>query len=160
MLFKLKKLLALCFLLLLFSCDSSLVYNESYPIKDLQWNRKNPLIFKTDSITDITQGYNAFINLRVNENYMYRNIYFFVEIEMPNKQVIRDTVNGMLQDESGNWLDNVSGFGAIKNVEFNYREKFKLPYQGSYKFTIYQAMRDEVLENVEDVGFQLKTIEQ
>ena len=137
-----------------------MVYNESYPIQDLQWNRKNPLVFKTDSISDITQGYNAFINLRVNENYMYRNIYFFVEIEMPNKQIIRDTVNGMLQDEAGNWLENVSGFGAIKTVEFNYREKFKLPFPGSYKFTIYQAMRDEVLENVEDIGFKLKTIEQ
>ena len=154
-------LLVIGFLLFsLTSCDSSLVYNESYPVKDLKWNQKTPFIFATDSITDINQGYNAYIDLRVNENYAYRNIYFFVEIEMPNKQIIRDTVNGFLQDEAGNWLEDVSGFGTIKQKEFLYRPKFRLPFAGKYKFSIFQAMRAENLEDVEDVGFKLKTIEQ
>ncbi len=153
-------LLAFGFLLFaLSSCDSSMVYNESYSVKDLKWNQKSPFVFITDSIIDINQGYNAYIDLRVNENYAYRNIYFFVDIEMPNKQVIRDTVNGWLQDEAGNWLEDVSGFGTIKEKEFLYRPKIKLPYQGIYKFTIYQAMREENLEDVEDVGFRLKTID-
>lgn len=154
-------LLAFSFLLFtLSSCDSSLVYNESYPVKDLKWNQKTPFVFTTDSITDINQGYNAYIDLRFNENYAYRNIYFFVEIAMPNKQIIRDTVNGYLQDEAGNWLEDVSGFGTIKEKEFLYRPKFRLPFAGVYKFSIFQAMREENLEDVEDVGFRLKTIEQ
>jgi hypothetical protein len=41
-----------------------------------------------------------------------------------------------------------------------YRPKFRLPFAGKYKFSIFQAMREENLEDVEDVGFKLKTIEQ
>ncbi len=154
-------LLAFAFLLLsLTSCDPGLIYSDSYPVAGKKWERSKPFTFTTDSIGDVEAIYSAMINVRVNENYAFRNIYFFVDIEMPDKQKIRDTVNGILQDAEGNWVEEAEGFGTIKEISFPYRTKFKFPHKGVYKFTVYQAMRKEPLEDIEDVGLNIKAIEQ
>jgi len=155
-------LLAFSFFLLAFaSCDPGLVFNESYPVPDQQWQRNKPFVFTTDSITDVQQGYNAYIDYRVNLDYKYRNIYFFVTIEMPDKQMIRDTVQDELTDAEGNWKEDVSGFASIKEKEFlpSYRKNFRFPKPGVYKFIIQQGMTDEVLGDIVDVGFKLKKAE-
>ncbi|MCX6182823.1 MAG: gliding motility lipoprotein GldH [Bacteroidetes bacterium] len=154
--------LAFAFLLLmLVSCDPGLVYTESYPVPNQQWKRSEPFVFTTDSIADVQQGYNAFIDYRVNLDYKYRNIYFFVTIEMPDKQMIRDTVQDELMDAEGNWKDDVSGFGTIKEKEFmpQYRKNFRFPKPGVYKFKIEQGMTDETLGEMVDVGFKLRKAE-
>lgn len=155
-------LLTFSFLLLVFSaCDPGLIYNESYPVPAQQWKRSAPFVFTTDSITDVQQGYNAFIDYRVNIDYKYRNIYFFVTIEMPDKQMIRDTVQDELMDAEGNWKEDVSGFASIKEKEFlpPYRKNFRFPKPGVYKFIVEQGMSDETLEEVVDVGFKLRKAE-
>ncbi|MFM7022905.1 MAG: gliding motility lipoprotein GldH [Flavobacteriales bacterium] len=157
-------LLAFGFLLLTFSaCDPGLVYTESYPVRDQQWKRSEPFIFTTDSLSaaDIETAYNAFIDYRVTLDYKYSNIYFFVTIEMPDKQKIRDTVQDELMDLEGNWKEDVSGFATIKEKEFlpPYRKNFRFPKPGVYKFTIEQGMTDETLGEVVDVGFKLRKAE-
>ncbi len=154
--------LAFAFLLLTcVACDPGLVFNESHPVPDQQWKRSEPFVFTTDSITDIQQGYNAFIDYRVTLDYKYRNIYFFVTIEMPDKQVIRDTVQDELMDVEGNWKEDVSGFATIKEKEFlpAYRKNFRFPKPGVYKFIIQQGMADESLGEMVDVGFKLRKAE-
>lgn len=149
------------FILTLVSCDPGLVYNESHPVPDQTWHRDQPFVFTTDSITDTQQGYNAFIDLRINQDYKYRNIFFFVTIEMPDKQTIRDTMQGELMDMEGNWKDDVSGFATIKEKEFlhPYRKNFRFPKAGVYRFIVQQGMADEALEEIVDVGFKLRKVE-
>jgi len=154
--------LALALILVtLASCDPGLVYNESYAVPNHEWHRDAPFVFTSDSIIDTQQGYNAYIDLRVSMDYQYRNIYFFVTIEMPDKQVLRDTVQGELMDLEGNWKGDVSGFSTIKEKEFlhPYRKNFRFPKPGVYKFTVQQGMTDDVLRNIVDVGFKLRKAE-
>ena len=66
-----------------------------------------------------------------------------------------DTLNFLLADPTGKWYGETSGTLVESTITF--KSKTSIPYKGHYKMHVIQAMRDEILSDVEDVG--LKVIE-
>ena len=152
---KIKNLIMLLIgLMPLLSCNSDLVISENKDISG-NWDKNDTIIFDFE-ITDSLAVYDFHINIRHSINYPYRNLYFFVATEFPNGQISNDTIECLLADVRGRWFGN--GLGEIKENNILIRQNLQFPRNGLYKISFVQAMRQDVLSGVEDVGIQINKL--
>ena len=64
--------------------------------------------------------FNYLIGLRNNNDYLYANIFFFVDVESPDGERQIDTLQYLLAEPGGKWLG--SGVGEIKFNLFKFKE--------------------------------------
>lgn len=134
------------------ACDEGVVFEENKPIPAALWPAKNGVPFEFE-VEDTVRLHDFYINLRNGENYPYSNIYLFVELEFPNGKKAVDTLNCPLADASGRWYGK--GLGDIYDHRIVYRTRKQFPLAGRYRATVYQAMRQEELQGIYDVGFRV-----
>ncbi len=144
-------MITLCSLFLC-SCDDAVFYEENQSIDGGKWSANEGKSFEFD-VQDTTHLYNFYVNLRNGEEYAYRNLYLFIEMEFPNGKKSTDTLDCPLADPMGNWYG--SGLGKIYDNRILFRERKRFPLSGRYKVEIFQGMRHEQLEGIYDVGFRL-----
>ena len=136
---------------LLASCGSNFIINESQSVNQ-PWEINQSIDFEFH-IQDSLSPYSFYINLRNDVDYNYSNIYFFIETTFPNGKSSRDTLECILADVRGKWLGK--GMGSIKESSHLIRENLFFPMTGLYKMQIEQAMRDEALNGIKDVGIKI-----
>jgi gliding motility-associated lipoprotein GldH len=144
-------------LLTLMACDPGRVYDQSYAVEGKEWDRDSVFHY-TISITDSLQLHDFYISIRNNTDYAYSNIYFFFTTAFPNGHVTTDTIECILADKDGRWLGN--GSGAIKDNLIMLQRGLRFPITGNYHFYIEQAMRDKMLEGIEDIGLRVEISDQ
>jgi len=135
------------------SCDYKNVYEKNAPIPGGSWQNKNVLRFWYD-VKDTLTVMNISINLRHTGLYKYSNLYLFVTTEAPNGKTHRDTLEFILADNKGKWFGR--GVGDLYDIRMKYRNNTRFSQHGRYYFLIEQAMRDEKLEQVIDVGMRIE----
>ncbi len=141
--------------LFLQACSDNIVFEANTAISAGSWSEKEPVRFEFE-ITDTTAFHNFYVNLRNGENYPFSNLFVFVELEFPNGKKSVDTVECFLADKTGKWLG--SGLGDIYDNRFLYQQRKLFPISGGYRLNIYQGMRKEELEGINDVGFRLTRV--
>ncbi len=139
-------------MMLLASCDSTVIFEENQAIENASWKVSSPARFEFE-MKDTTTLHNFYINIRNGENYAFSNIYVFVELEFPNGKKSIDTVECYLADPTGKWIG--SGSGSIYDNRFLYQHAKQFPLSGRYKVSIQQGMRVEELKGIYDVGFRI-----
>lgn len=140
-------------ILLLGACDGSRVFEENLEISKEGWNRSQKAKFEF-RIEDINQKYNLYINLRNTTDYPYNNIWLFTNLKTEGGKYSKDTVQVLLSDNIGRWLG--SGFGKVITNKVLYKRAIQFPQTGTYIFDIEQAMREEDLSGIIDVGFRVE----
>jgi gliding motility-associated lipoprotein GldH len=135
------------------SCQSPVVFQQHQSLPASQWEQDNSLIFQA-VINDTTSLHELYLDVRNTINYPYRNLFIFLDIEFPEGIVVRDTIECILADRRGQWTG--SGFGTIRSNRFLFRDQVWFPQQGTYIFTLHQAMRDQVLEGIADIGIRIE----
>ncbi|GAB4287605.1 MAG: gliding motility lipoprotein GldH [Marinilabiliales bacterium] len=145
----------ICFLIpfFLIACDNNRVYDEYIPIKNQKWDKDVHAIFRV-SIHDTINPHNIFINVRNAANYKFANLFLFITVSSPNGNSVTDTFNCVLADEKGKWYGN--GYGDLYDNRILYKSNVFFPDTGTYIFDIVQAMREDVLENISDVGIRIE----
>ena len=96
------------------------------------------------------ENYDIFMVIRNNNEYPFSNIYFFTEFTSPNGKKMIDTLEYQLAYPDGEWIG--SGMGGIKENTLVYKEKISLKDTGTYQLKIKQAMRENPLIGIEDIG--------
>jgi gliding motility-associated lipoprotein GldH len=143
-----------CFLV---SCgDSDIVYQSSKVIENSKWSKNEGVSFDFD-INDTSEFYDFYFNLRTTNLYEWSNLYMFVEIGSPEDKFNIDTVEFSLANSVGEWTGVSSG--SIINNKILFISKKRFPLQGTYKLTFNQAMRQDDLTEVLDVGIIIKKAE-
>lgn len=140
--------------LVFISCgDADIIYQNSKVIENNTWNKNEDVIFDFD-INDTTEFYDFYFNLRTTNLYEWSNLYLFVEIGSPEEQFNIDTVEFSLANSVGEWKGVSSG--SIINNKILFISKKRFPALGTYKLTFNQAMRQDDLTEVMDVGIIIK----
>lgn len=134
------------------SCDSKRVFDSSEAIPGGIWSTSNTVEFEFD-LADTVALHNLYLNIRNGEEYPYSNLYLFVELEFPNGKKSVDTVDCPLADAQGRWYG--SGLGRIYDQRILYRSRVQFPLSGHYRVEIKQAMRENELKGIHDVGFRI-----
>ncbi len=136
------------------SCDRGAVYDKFKHIEDAKWRWDEPVSF-TVPVNDTTDLYNILIRLRHTTDYPLSNLYMFVDLEGPEGQEHRDTINFKLAENSGKWIGK--GVGNIRELGYLYRANTRFPQPGAYTFSIEQAMRLSEVP-VSEIGLRVERI--
>lgn len=150
--------LALSVLALSACADKNYVFDQNIEIPNARWIVSERAVLKVD-ITDTINQHNFYINVRNTEEYPYRNLYVFVTTIFPNEKTSRDTVGIVLADATGRWLGSGSGFlnssqHLTNTIMYQYNKRF--PVAGEYVFEIEQAMREDTLVGIQNIGLKIE----
>jgi len=149
----LNKIVLILSLLFVVSCDTNKVYDEYQAINSDGWLSTESIDFEIEMKASEGSLFNYLIGLRNNNDYLYSNIFFFVDVENPAGEHRLDTLQYLLAEPNGKWIG--SGVGAIKHNLFKFKQEQSLD-EGIYKVKLSQGMRDDVLMGIEDIGFRIE----
>ena len=157
-----KLLLPLVALLVCSACNDMLVYSEYRKIGAGHWPMDHKVQFELPAL-DSSQAYSMFINVRNDNDYPFSNLFLIAELEAPDGNTVRDTLEYRMADPMGNWLGQ--GSGSVVENKLWYREKIVFPDSGVYKVTVSHAMRKNgevqglsVLEGITDLGLEIEKV--
>ena len=148
------------FSLVIFSCESNVEFLK-YNSVNGAWHKDSLQEFSFE--LNETNEYNTFVNLRINEEYKFRNVFLIITLKDSLKMLLRDTLQFELADKSGKFI----GKKRINLVDNNLLHKKQLKLEGNKKYflSIEHAMRVinkvgglENLEGVTDIGYKIEKI--
>lgn len=137
------------------SCNFDSIYEKSQDIPKEEWNKNQAIKFEVP-ITDTINGYRILVNVRNSNEYPYSNLFLFVTTFSPQGKSVKDTLEMTLADDKGKWLG--TGFGGIWSTKAALRNNMaiRFPASGTYKVEVVQAMRDDVLAGIKDIGIKVE----
>jgi len=150
---KLRNIFIFSAFLFFVSCDRSKVFDLYLELDSQGWDVTDTIGFEVEIDSQEIGLYNTFIGLRNNNDYLYANIFFFVNVEFPSGIHITDTLQYILAAPDGKWLG--SGVGEIKYNLLKFKENEPMQ-SGLYKYKIVHGMRDDVLIGIEDIGLRIE----
>lgn len=149
------KISGLLSLMLFFSCQSSSEGEVIMNSVNNKWNRKGEQKFSLE-ISDPQNPKDILFVVRNNNEYPYSNIRFIVNFtDLQSKKKQTDTMNYILAKPNGEWLG--TGFGDTKETLFQYKLNYRFPAKGKYEIGLTQAMRNDNLPGIEDIGVKIET---
>lgn len=140
------------FMLSFTGCRPGTVFDKSLSLEDDTWNSDRILRFEVD-IKDTLHYHKIYLNLRHSTGYRFANLFLFINSTFPDGKEARDTVECILAEPSGKWLGK--GISNIKDNQVLLRRGLRFPQQGTYIFEFEQAMREQELEGIMDVGLRI-----
>ncbi len=141
------------FAILFSGCNENIIFEKSQNIPSEGWHKEEAIEFEKE-IRDTTRLHDIFLNVRNNHEYPYSNLYVFFHTVFPDGTIYKDTIEMILADRQGQWTGK--GFGKIKSNSFHFRKDVWFPLEGQYTFTIQQAMREEHLRGITDIGIRIE----
>jgi gliding motility-associated lipoprotein GldH len=138
---------------LFMSCNRDVLFDNTKKIPGDVWKQDEKIRFEVQ-VPDTVNSYRFFLNIRHSTGYRYANIYFFINSTFPDGTKARDTVECILARDDGKWLGK--GITGIRDNQLLLRSRLRFPQQGVYVFEFEQAMREEALQGVLDIGLRLE----
>ncbi len=143
------------FLLIFSACNQHVLMDENLAVDDEGWDYRNRAGFEV--LVEDTLSLHAFyLNVRQKESYRYNNLYIFLHTTFPNGTLTHDTIECVLAQPDGKWLGKTSGSYISNQILLN--ESLRFPLAGQYRFEIEQAMREEKLQGIADIGIRIETL--
>ena len=148
------------FSLAIFSCESNVEFLKYNSVNGV-WHKDSLQQFSFE--LNETNEYNTFVNLRINEEYKFRNVFLIITLKDSLKMLLRDTLQFELADKSGKFI----GKKRINLVDNNLLHKKQLKLEGNKKYflSVEHAMRVinkvgglENLQGVTDIGYKIEKI--
>ena len=157
-----RKYIIFAFLLLFFSCDSNIEF-INYNSVNGSWHKDSIQDFSFELNHLQEEEYKTYINLRINNDYKFSNIFLIVVLSDSLNIISKDTLNFKLADKSGRFLGD-KRINLIEN-SLLHKEKISLENNMKYYVSIEHAMRVinkvgglEYLNGVVDVGYKVEKI--
>ena len=148
------------FSLAIFSCESNVEFLKYNSVNGV-WHKDSLQQFSFE--LNETNEYNTFVNLRINQEYKFRNVFLITTLKDSLKMLLKDTLQFELADKSGKFI----GKKRINLVDNRLPHKKQLKLEGNKKYflSIEHAMRVinkvgglENLQGVIDVGYKIEKI--
>lgn len=143
--------------MLFVACSNSALVDTFHTVNKAGWAYDE--VF-TDSVTISNPDYyhqNA-INLRINGDYAYSNLWIKLKIASQSGKVREEKLNLQLAEKTGKWLG--SGLGDVVTFQIPVLGKYNFKESGTHTITVEQYMRLEKLPNVESVGIKIEQLEE
>lgn len=143
-------------LLAALSCNTIDVYEKTKMFPSHSWKESESPSFKFE-VTDTTSLYNIFFVIRHQDAYRYNNIWVNITMNGPKDslQVKREFI---LADNKQGWLG--SGMDDIYEHRIAFNNKPAALKKGTYTFSLQQAMREDPLEQILNVGIRVEKVKQ
>lgn len=148
------KIFALILATLCTACSHREAFYRFHSMAESVWHKDSVIRFEV-AVHDTVSLHDVFVELRNTEQYPYKNIWLFISVQKPSGEVRRDTLECQLADDFGKWY----GKGlSLYEVSIPCGSDVVFPQSGSYIYTVTQAMRDDLLQGISDVGLKIEKI--
>lgn len=144
------------------SCNQNTTFDR-YTSLPSGWPQGQPVSYQFD-IGDTIQNHNLFLKIRTTEAYPFSNLFLLVDMQYPDGQIQKDTLEFLMANPDGSMLGQ--GYTTTKEHKLWYRghqDAFVFPQIGAYTIAISHANRElgqdkgvELLNGVIDVGFSIE----
>lgn len=148
-----KKFVFLLPLLLLFSCNKTILFTKTLDdFKNNRWQKSETQVFNFDIKKDVEE---ADIKLTFSHVFdpQYERVPLELTIEHPDGTKDNMFLNLQLKDDSGNSMSDCAG--DICDLEMDLKEGMKMP-AGKYVITIENKFEGEYLPNVLALGITVE----
>ena len=134
------------------SCNTIDVFEKTNMFPSHSWKESEKPTFQFN-ITDTTSLYNIFFVIRHQDAYRYNNVWVNITVKSPvdTSQVRREFI---LSNNTQGWLG--SGMDDIFEHRIAFNNKPAALKKGTYTFTLQQAMREDPLDYVMNVGIRVE----
>ncbi|HWB65172.1 MAG TPA: gliding motility lipoprotein GldH [Chitinophagales bacterium] len=139
--------------LLLSACDKTRVMEENQQITAYNWDYADGKTFTVD-VTDTTQHYNVFVNVRHSFQFDWRNLWVKIKTTFPDGKNFEKRVNIVLSGPDGHWYASCLGDNCDYQAPIQMNAIF--PEKGKYSFTIEQDMRVNPLPKIKSIGMRVE----
>jgi gliding motility-associated lipoprotein GldH len=153
-------IISLVLVLFLLGCGKEMEFSEYRALENGRWLQDKVMEFKSPDL-NADVAYDFYIQVRNDNRYPYSNLFLITELEYPDGETQRDTLEYQMAESDGSWLGK--GYGSIKENKLWYKENINLPVTGVYTIRIEQAMRKNgsvegisELEGITDVGLEIE----
>jgi|SaaInl5LU_22_DNA_1037371.scaffolds.fasta_scaffold88146_2 gliding motility-associated lipoprotein GldH len=136
------------------SCGERPLYTRVYSFDNNLWNEKDTAVFEVD-IADTTKPYQSTLFLRTTTDYLYSNLWVYVDIIAPDSVRSRVAYPISITRADGSWVGEKSGTIVNHQLTFNATQ---FPLKGKYIYKISQAVSQKEIENILDIGLTLAEI--
>jgi gliding motility-associated lipoprotein GldH len=143
-------------IIVLQSCNTIDVYEQTIPLPKHEWNSRTRLNF-TPVIKDSSSYYNIYLVLRHSEAYHFNNIWVDFGAAFPNDTARAQRLNIQLATSNG-WLG--SSMDDIIEQRLLINKQPLLLRAGTYKFSLSQVMREDPLQNILNAGIRIEKVVQ
>lgn len=144
-----KPLIAAVALIILVSCGQQAAYDNYIDTNVTGWSKDSAVSFSVE-MNDTVSTYRVLTVVRHISTYPYQNFWMFLNSKSPEGYVAKDTIECFLADNRGKWLGN--GLLSQHEMPVIYMDHIKFPQIGTYRFDIYQGMRDSVITGISAIG--------
>lgn len=152
----LKYLFVLFTVVCILACNKAEVHSE-FNSFDNGWVKSDVQEFKFES-PDTSKTYNLFLYTRVNQEYLFSNLFLITKMNFPNGKIVSDTLAYEMAYPNGELMGQ--GFGSVKESKLWYKNGVKFDESGEYTLEVQQAMRKfgevqalDTLSGILDFGF-------
>lgn len=133
------------------SCSETPYYEKVYSFDNNEWKQDQKSVFKIN-IDDTTSVYRFVLTLRTTTDYDYSNTWLFWTSETPLKEKVREPFELKIANPDGSWIGKSSGTIVENQLTFAGRQ---ITVPGEYIFTIEQAVTEQKLKDVLDIGLSV-----
>jgi gliding motility-associated lipoprotein GldH len=155
-----KRIIYSMLVLLILACNDKLTHSEFQSNPGGIWANSDAKVFNFTE-NDTISSNDVFISIRNDESYPFSNLFLIADLEYPNGDIQRDTLEYEMAMPDGKWLGK--GYGSIKENKLWYKENIIFPVKGVYTLQISHAMRKNgsaegimELQGIIDVGFLIE----
>lgn len=148
-------LMLVLFGLLITGCNQNVLMDENLAVDSEGWDYRNRAGFEL-VVEDTVANHAFYLNVRQKESYRFSNLYVFLHTSFPNGTQTHDTIECILARPDGKWLGKSSGNYISNQILLN--ESLRFPLAGRYRFEIEQAMREEELQGIANIGIRIEKL--
>lgn len=141
-------------LLLLIACDSNRVYEKNIDLKNNRWPVQVKPTFEFE-ITDTTQHYDVYFNIRNSSSYGYYNLYLKHTLTGPDHKRLSQLLHQVLLMDPQTGEPKGKGTGDIFDHQFLSLPDQQFHQLGTYRIVLEQYMRQDQLPDIMSVGVRV-----
>lgn len=151
-----RRFLVLMPLLVLFSCDSSRIYEQQVDFPDKAWLVQNKPQFEFE-IKDHTQNYNLYYTVRNSLDFPFSRIFVnYSLVDSTNTQLRKELLSAYLFDQKSGEPFGNSSIGDLFDHRFPIVANYHFDKPGKYTITLEQFNRLDTLKGVLAVGIRVE----
>jgi len=155
------RLFIIAVILICFSCKEEVFFNQ-YNALPMEWHKDSVVKFNFQ-IKNSSLRYNTYINLRIDEEYLFNNIFLIVSLDNSRDSAIIDTLEYQMATNRGDLIGRK--FINIVENKLAHKESISFYEDREYEISISHAMRSinrpegvESRKGILDVGYSIEEI--
>lgn len=150
---KMRIVSVLFFVLVFCSCGKTGLYERLHAFPKQEWSSGDSAVFNVN-IEDTVSPHQVYLIFRHGDSYHFKNLWLQIQVKAP------DSTYSIRREFT--LADNEKWLGSGMNDVYEHRIPFSAApttfKKGAYHFVLKQAMREDPLENVVNVGLRIEKI--